>query len=281
MELKPHASGVVDITPEELRAYMATHGEDQYVRIDVRQPEEYQAGHIPGAKLLPLTDIESRMGEVEASKEKLKIFFCRSGNRSGRAAGFFVQARGLQNVFNVAGGMLGWNGHVLPDFPNLKAFDTTASVRDVLVQAIDLEKGADRLYEALFGYFKGTPQQETIEMLSKAEKAHGRAIYGALKKLAGDLGDFDEFYAALQGDILEGGAPVDRAIEAARGAAGEGTLSLLELAVAMEFQAFDVYRTLAHRTDDEQLRGVFLELAENEKRHANALLRAIGRAAAA
>lgn len=282
MELTPHEQGVVNITPDDLRAYVTSRPEGEYVLIDVRQPEEYQAQHIPGAKLMPLMDLESRIDEVDATKEKFRIFLCRSGARSGRAAGFFAQARGLSNVFNVAGGMLGWNGHVLPDFPNVKAFDDQASVADVLKQAINLEKGADKLYEGLLAHFEGTPQHEVIDMLSKAEEAHGRAVYAALRKVAeGHLDDFEKLYSEMPGDILEGGESMDKAISIAKKAAEQGTVSLLELALDLEFKAYDLYRNLAHRTDDEELRKTFLDLSEQEKRHARALLREIGKAAAA
>jgi rhodanese-related sulfurtransferase/rubrerythrin len=281
MELSPHTRGVVNINTEQLRAYMVSHHEDAYVLIDVRQPEEYQVEHIPGAKLVPLMDLEKRLEDVEASKEKLKIFICRSGGRGGRAANFFADVRGLQNVFNVLGGMMEWRGHVLPDFPNLKTFDAAGTIEEVLRQAIDLEKGADRLYSGLLKYFEGTPQHEVIETLSKAEEAHGRAVYGALKKVSlGHLDDFEKLYADLKGDVLEAGEPVEQAVEGAKRAAEHGTISLLELALELEFKAFDLYRNLAHRSDDEQLRETFLELAESEKRHAGALLRAIGKAAA-
>ncbi|MFW5740654.1 MAG: ferritin family protein [Myxococcota bacterium] len=233
-------------------------------------------------KLMPLMDLENHLDEVLSSKESFKIFICRSGARSGRAAGFFAQGRGLENVFNVAGGILGWNGHVLPDFPNVKTFDAAASVPDVLRQAIHLEKGADELYSGLLRHFEGTPQAEVIEQLAKAEEAHGRAVYGALRKVAqGHIDDFAKLWAEMEGDILEGGQSAEDAIGIARKAAEHGTLSLLELALDLEFKAYDLYRNLAHRTEDEALRATFLDLAEHEKRHATALLRAIGRAAAA
>ena len=282
MELSHHDKGVVNITPDQLREYMAAHPESEYVLIDVRQPEEYQAQHIPGAKLMPLMDLEHRIDEVVGTRERNRIFLCRSGARSGRAAGFFAEARGVANVFNVAGGMLGWNGHALPDFPNLKTFEGTATVADVLLQAIDLEKGADRLYAGLLEHFEGKPQHEVMEMLSKAEEAHGRAVYGALRKVSeGQLQNFEALYAGMKGDILEGGEPVETAITAAKKAVEHGTEALLELALELELRAYDLYRNLAHKTEDESLRTTFLDLAEQEKRHAKALLRTIGKAAAA
>lgn len=282
MELTTHAKGVVNITPDQLRAYMQEHPERDYVLIDVRQPEEYEAQHIPGAKLVPLMELETRVSDVEGSPETHKIFLCRSGGRSARAAGFFAERRGVMNVFNVAGGMMGWNGATVPEFPNLKAFDGKGTIAEVLMQAMDLEKGADRLYSSLLEHFEGTPQHETISLLSKSEEAHGRAVYGALRKLGqGELDDFDAVYDRLQGDILEGGFDVEAIVNAARAAASQGSISLLELAVELELRAYDVYRALAHRADDADLRETFLDLAEQEKRHARALLKTLGAAAAA
>ena len=282
MELNAHAKGVVNITPEQLRDYMKAHSEKDFVLIDVRQPEEYRAQHIPGAKLVPLMELEARIDEVEGAPEANKIFLCRSGGRSARAAGFFGEARGLANTFNVVGGMLGWNGETLPDFPNLKAFDGQGTVAEVLMQAMNLEKGADRLYRGLLQYFEGTPQYPTIELLAKAEEAHGRAVYGALRKLGeGQLDDFEGVYGQLKGDILEGGLEVEAVLAAARSVADQGTAALLELAVELELFAYDLYRNLAHRADDPALRETFLGLAEQEKRHARSLLKTLGEAAAA
>jgi rhodanese-related sulfurtransferase len=45
-----------EINPEELRRYIKNHNEKEYLLVDVRQPDEYEEGHIPGARLLPLPD---------------------------------------------------------------------------------------------------------------------------------------------------------------------------------------------------------------------------------
>lgn len=277
MELGSHVAGVVNISPDDLRAFMATHKETEYVLIDVRQPEEYSAQHVPGAYLIPLMEVEDRAKEVQTSTEKYKIFMCRSGGRSGRAASFFADLLGTPNVFNVAGGMLGWNGDVLPDFPKLKAMDLKGGIRDVLEQAISFEKGADKLYEALLESMKGTAAEPTLKMLADAEEAHGRAVYGALKKADPSLDEsFEQLYDRMSGTIVEGGATVQSLVKAASAAATKGPVALLEFALELELTAYDLYRNLAHRAEFPELRATFLELAEHEKKHAKALLKAIG-----
>lgn len=72
--------------------------------LDVREPYEYQEGHIAGARLLPLGDLARRMGELPQDREILVI--CRSGNRSGAATRQLAQA-GYQAI-NLRGGMIGW-----------------------------------------------------------------------------------------------------------------------------------------------------------------------------
>jgi len=53
--------------------------------VDVRTPEEFVAGHISGAVNIPVQDLDRRMGEIEP-KDRAIVVYCRSGNRSGRAA---------------------------------------------------------------------------------------------------------------------------------------------------------------------------------------------------
>jgi 3-mercaptopyruvate sulfurtransferase SseA len=61
----------------------ALQGREDVVLIDVREPEEYQAGHIPGITLIPRGQVPSRLAEIP--KDKTVILTCRSGNRSSQA----------------------------------------------------------------------------------------------------------------------------------------------------------------------------------------------------
>ncbi len=73
--------------------------------IDVREESEYQAGHIPGAQLIPLSTIQSGNSALP-SKEKTLLIYCRSGNRSAKAAKKFVKL-GYQHVYDF-GGIIDW-----------------------------------------------------------------------------------------------------------------------------------------------------------------------------
>ncbi len=59
---------VASINWEEANQLVADHPAGDVLFLDVRQPKEYAAGHLPGAKLLPLGDLDSRLGELAQEK---------------------------------------------------------------------------------------------------------------------------------------------------------------------------------------------------------------------
>jgi phage shock protein E len=72
--------------------------------LDVRRPDEYAGGHVPGAVLIPLDQLEARRAEVPGDREVYVI--CHSGGRSARAAAFLLESG--HRATNVAGGTKAW-----------------------------------------------------------------------------------------------------------------------------------------------------------------------------
>lgn len=73
--------------------------------LDVREPDEWTAGHAAGAHHLPMMEIPARMSEVPTEGEVVVI--CRSGGRSGQVVGYLMN-NGWDNVRNLVGGMHAW-----------------------------------------------------------------------------------------------------------------------------------------------------------------------------
>ena len=94
----------VNITAEEAKAIMDT--EEGYVILDVREQDEYDAGHISGAILIPYTQIEAKANEMLTDKDQLILVYCRSGRRSKLAAEALVEL-GYTNIKEF-GGILDW-----------------------------------------------------------------------------------------------------------------------------------------------------------------------------
>lgn len=77
--------------------------------IDVREPNEFENGHILGARNIPLSQMKMRLQEI---RPDLPVYlYCQSGVRSGRAAQFLYR-RGYKNLSHLKGGFKGWTGKI-------------------------------------------------------------------------------------------------------------------------------------------------------------------------
>jgi phage shock protein E len=100
------AAGAPAALPAEVSVAdaLALRGAGAFV-LDVRQPDEWSSGHIPGATLIPLGELESRVAEVPADRQVVVV--CRSGNRSAQGRDI-LRGTGLASVTSMAGGMNDW-----------------------------------------------------------------------------------------------------------------------------------------------------------------------------
>jgi adenylyltransferase/sulfurtransferase len=105
-------NGVAALTPLELAARLGR-GED-FDLLDVREPHEWEIGRIPGARLVPLGSLGDALAELDPDRDI--VVYCKSGNRSARAA-LQLQAAGFQRVWNLAGGIIRWSEEVDPTVP--------------------------------------------------------------------------------------------------------------------------------------------------------------------
>ena len=103
-------SGGNDVNPAA--ATQLINREDAQV-IDVRQAEEFAAGHLPEAKNVPLAKLADRINEIERFKDKPVIVCCASGMRSGKACGE-LRKLGFAKVHNLSGGIDAWVGAGYP-----------------------------------------------------------------------------------------------------------------------------------------------------------------------
>lgn len=106
----PVTSGdIQDIDPRELVNRMAN--DSRLVVLDVREPWEYKNGHVPGAKLIPLPELFSRVGELDSAQPIAVI--CESGHRSQTGAALLAQ-KGFKTLYNVREGTSGWRRRGFP-----------------------------------------------------------------------------------------------------------------------------------------------------------------------
>lgn len=99
------------VSAEKAKEYMDN--EDNYIILDVRTQEEYDAGYIPGAILIPDYEIAERAEQELSQKDQLILVYCRSGNRSKKASVKLVEL-GYTNIIEF-GGINDWPYEIVTD----------------------------------------------------------------------------------------------------------------------------------------------------------------------
>ena len=100
----PKAPGAAKITAEALHERLQSQDEKPLV-IDVREPHEFEAMRIDGARLAPLGSVVADLEDVDKDREIVLV--CRTDNRSGKAQKLLA-ARGYTRLQNMEGGMVAW-----------------------------------------------------------------------------------------------------------------------------------------------------------------------------
>lgn len=106
------SASVIDLSPGEFSAQIKSKG-DSALLVDVRTPEEFREGRIPGALLLDFQDPSFAAEVAKLPREKQIYVYCRSGRRSKASYPVFLDAGFLQ-VRNLADGIIGWREAGLP-----------------------------------------------------------------------------------------------------------------------------------------------------------------------
>jgi sulfur-carrier protein adenylyltransferase/sulfurtransferase len=111
---EPMTTGSDDVTVNELKERL-DQGEE-ITLIDIREPHEWDICNLEpyGAKLIPMGQLNQRLGELDTSKEI--VLYCRTGSRSSRVTKY-LRGKGFQNVRNLEGGMHAWSDEIDPSVP--------------------------------------------------------------------------------------------------------------------------------------------------------------------
>ena len=273
MKLACAADEVTSVTPDEVRSVLDGDEKGEYLLLDVRQPEEYEASHIPGAMLIPLGELETRQGELDRGKKI--ITYCRSGHRS-MAAAVVLCGLGFKNLYSLDGGILNWSYGIIGGTPErIPGLVTeTAAVADIVVLAIKLEKGSRDFYLAAMESASLPRAKDMYRMLADAEDEHVRRLYGRAISLLGEgaLPPVEQFVRELKVGRMEGGVEISPAVAVVKKEVID-EMEVLELALEREYVSYDFYRRASALVEKEDGRRLLHELAWEERKHADVLLR--------
>lgn len=257
-------------TVDEVRAILRERAPETFQLLDVRQPEEYAESHLPGALLIPVGELRERLGEL--ARDRPTIVYCRSGMRAGNGTSVLLNA-GFREVWNMAGGILAWKGIVATGAPEagMAWFEAATTPEAYVALAWVLEAGAGIFYGRMAVQFASSDAGGLFRGLAAAEESHKASLRDVHRMITGKDEDPLPPAEVEARDTMEGGLSVSRVL----GWAGDRpALDVLELAVAMEANAYDRYLKVAQAVEDPASRDILLGIAREEKAHLDRLVEA-------
>ena len=257
---------VKSITTDEVRKIIKDKNTEDYCLLDVRQPGEYAEKHIPGAKLIPLGELQAHLNDVDPKKPT--IVYCRSGNRSRSAVGM-LNGAGLEDVYNMEGGILAYNGltAVGPPEAGVFCFPENMQPEELIAMAWYIEDGSQRFIQQIIKMEQDPESSELFAHLAEHKVSHKDSLVNLYKKITG-ADAVDGFPESVlpqpPAEVMAGCVSVPEALDWARDKLGA---DILELMMSLEANTWDLYLKLGRKVPSEQARSVFIELSEQEKQH--------------
>ena len=251
---------------KEVREFIDREKIGDYNLIDVRQPVEYEKGHLPGARLIPVGQLSERTAELDHGK--ITITYCTAGVRS-RAAASILERAGFREVHSMAGGINAWQGLVAEGFPEagIEWFGAARTVGELITLARVLEEGTKMFYSKMEETLAGRDETALFRELAAAEERHIEMLSALLRDMTGTGAEtvLPKSPERRPGEkIMEGGMRLDDALSWSKGKASR---EILELSISLEASSFDRFLAMRARVTGENSMKVFSTLADEEKCH--------------
>jgi len=269
ISLKKLFTPVESMNADEAKKFIAGHEEGAYTLLDVRQPGEYEAEHIPGAKLIPLPALKE--GRRELDSQKPVIVYCASGGRS-LAAAQLLSGLGFNEIYNLQGGIKAWQGGKAagPRELNLELVHGNETPAEMIALAYGMEMGLGIVYRRMIERSDDSEIQSLLAKLADIENQHKKRLLEILAEIDSAIRDTDAYEAELRPSILEGGFGLAAFMKENESFFGS-VQGVLDLAMMLETQALDLYLRFAEKSSDERTQQALFSIADEEKAHLSSL----------
>jgi sulfur-carrier protein adenylyltransferase/sulfurtransferase len=253
----------------QARRYLQTHAPETLTVLDVRQPREYQTGHIPGAKLIPLTDLSDRLHELDPTKPT--IVYCAVGGRS-RVAAQMLGGKGFEEIYNLTGGIKAWNGEAAfgPPEQGLVLFQTMLSPKESLLVAYSMEQGLQDFYLSVMEKAEHDDVRALFRKLADIETNHQRRIFEEYRRLEDPGASLEAFEANILPEVIEGGLTTEEFLTRYNPDL-TNRIDAVSMAMSIEAQALDLYQRAALTASNSETKTQLLKIADEERVHLNEL----------
>jgi rhodanese-related sulfurtransferase len=265
MNWRQFLTPVKSIDTNQAKSYLADKQVEDVTILDVRQPKEYEAGHIPGAVLAPLPELTDSLDRIDKSKPV--VVYCASGGRS-RVAAQLLSGQGFTDITNVAGGFNAWQGEAafLGEEKGLALFDGVTSVENALAVAYSLEEGLKGFYEDMAAKVKDDSARQLFHQLSQIEMKHQDRILEQYTEVTGRAVTRKTFEAHQVPEVLEGGLTTEEYARLLMPST-DTVPEIIELAMSIEAQALDLYLRASEKAKNEAGKKALIQIANEEKTH--------------
>ncbi|MFA5374691.1 MAG: rhodanese-like domain-containing protein [Dehalococcoidia bacterium] len=277
MKLNSAVDEIKILRPDEVKTILDQDKKGEFLLLDVRQPVEYEEGHLPGSVLIPLDELESRRDELyrELYSGRKVIIYCRSGKRS-MAAAIALCDLGLKNLYILDGGLNSWHFKMLKGKSEKKPriIGKAANIKDVLVIAMKMERMAYDFYIGARDQAKYEAARTMFQQLGEVELSHMRRLFlrltGEIPDSAG-LSHIDHYLQQFDEEFMNLDIEISTALMKIGKEAGS-EVDVLDIAIEKEYIANDFYKRAAGVVDDEDVRALLHGLSHDERGHAATLL---------
>jgi len=233
--------------------------------VDVREPAEYQVGHLPGAFHVPLSGLLDSLDSMP--RDKTVITYCKRGPRS-RSAAVMMKDHGFDNIYYMEGGMDAWNGNSARGHyeAGLSILDGKEGTEDLIALAWTMEDSTCSFYRDVKGIMNDSDTANLLESLIRSERKHRTELEKAYTLITGQTLDVDTLRSRDGENIIESGISSNEVIAWIK----HNSLrkeEVYELLMQIETNSLDLYMKMLRKIDDLQTRQILDILIEEEKVH--------------
>lgn len=261
----PFLTPVKTIDYNEAKAYIENHEINEFTIVDVRQPKEYLEGHIPGATLIPLPDLEKNIEDIDLKKPV--FVYCAFGSRS-RVAAQIMADKGFKKIFDVAGGFNAWQSEIAmgPESLGMELFTGKEEPEEILLVAFSLEQGLRDFYLSLMGKTGNDHVKDLFTKLAEIEIKHQNTIYQQFMEISKKQINRETFEKMVETKAMEGGMTTEEYLSLFNPNLNS-PVEVVSLAMSIEAQALDLYHRVGSRLDNEASIKVIQKIKSDEKNH--------------